>query len=414
MDQLSSLVQLPHRHLNSVSVARITALLVVSEGLAVAAYVILFSSVDAGDFQAFYFAAEHVIEGEPFVGRAPPTGANTAWVFPPITVLYFLPFTLFDSWLAAYVAQILVIAVLSLLGAVILYRIHPLSEAPLAMSSKALLTLAILVNPFAILNFGQGQMNIHVLVLILTGVYWSQSGSEYRSGIVFGVAALIKLWPAVLGFWLLWRRQWSAVGAAIVTGITGLVLGGLLFGLQATRTWWTVITARRSLTAELSGGVSPGVGMIALERPMSVLFPALPPVLFVTVCIIGGGAALLLLYRYSPSQSKGLATAGATIAIALLVVPAATLPYLLVPLVIGLGLLFVSDEISYRSRFLLIIGILVSGVPVGYEEISAIAGVAGIQMVGDGVLSVALAIFPPEIIGLLVLAVGHTAASLQY
>jgi len=404
---------LRHR-VDSIPIHRLVLFALIGEGIAVAAYILFFPSTRAGDFQAFYFAAERVLDGEPFVGRPPPTGFNTAWVFPPIVVVYFIPLSLLQPWPVAYAFHVGTIIVVSIVATVILRRLLSQTGITLTLKEMILFAAAVIFNPFAITNIAQGQMNMHVVLCILAGVYWSQTDDEYRSGVAFAAAALIKLWPAVLGLWLLWRRQWRAVGAAIITGVSGIILGAVLFGTSATRQWITVITARRSRVAQLSGGMSPDSTMVALERTAAVVLPDATPTVLTAVILSGGFLGVLIIYQQGAMDDRVLATVGVTVSIALLTIPAATLPYLLVPLVLGIGLLFASGTIVPIPRILLSLGVLVSGIPIGLEEFASVMSIIGIDIGEMGVIPTLFTAFPPPIIGLTLMAVSYAMVTIDH
>ena len=58
-------------------------------------------------------------------------------------------------------------------------------------------------------------------------------GRETAAGAAIGFSAVLKLTPAFLGWWLLVFRRWSAVRAAIVAGIVGLLVSVAGAGIGA-------------------------------------------------------------------------------------------------------------------------------------------------------------------------------------
>lgn len=76
-----------------------------------------------------------------------------------------------------------------------------------------------------------GQLN-HFLLLLLSLIVWLWRGRwKKTAGAVIAFAALIKVVPAFLGIWLLWKREWGAFGAAAAAGLFLILLPGVFFGL---------------------------------------------------------------------------------------------------------------------------------------------------------------------------------------
>ncbi|NUN97040.1 MAG: DUF2029 domain-containing protein [Candidatus Omnitrophica bacterium] len=76
-----------------------------------------------------------------------------------------------------------------------------------------------------------GQLN-HVLLFLLSVVFalW-RNGRKGIAGAVLGFAALVKVQPAFLVLWLAWKREWTALVAALIT-VAVCVLGpGVIHGL---------------------------------------------------------------------------------------------------------------------------------------------------------------------------------------
>ena len=106
------------------------------------------------------------------------------------------------------------------------------------------------------------------------------TGSGLASEISFGLAALLKVFPALLGVWLLRKRAFRAVGAAVATGGGCLLLGVALFGVGSHQTWFFDTVLLRLNREVFAGGLSPTHPFFTVRRPLSVLFPSLDPTLF--------------------------------------------------------------------------------------------------------------------------------------
>ncbi len=64
--------------------------------------------------------------------------------------------------------------------------------------------------------FTLGQPNLGLLVLILGGLMLLRRGHWAWAGTLFALATAIKAFPAVVFVYLVWRRQWKAVGVMVL------------------------------------------------------------------------------------------------------------------------------------------------------------------------------------------------------
>ena len=384
----------------------VVSVALILQGMAVAVYLVVVSNVQPIDFQAFYFAAERALEGEPFVGRSPPPevqatwppGASSSWVFPPVVVLYFVPFTLLPAslaWLAQDVLNVVFVA----LTAGVLLGLRGQTDWNRA---SRLAFAALLCNPYSVVDLAQGQLNSLVLLLLVGGVVLVASHRETLGGVALGLAAVVKIWPVGVGLWLLWRRDWRAIAAATVTGVSGLLGGVLLFGTPTTRQWLSVVLVERSQMARLVGRISADNDMTTLARPLSVLFPNLDALVALGIAALVVLAGVGYVFRRATPDERPMATAGLTLGATLLVVPAARYPYLLVPLSTGLGLLY-RGEPSGRSRWLLAAGAVVCATPMNLADFAAIAPPGLVGFPAD----VLLKALPPYLLGGVLLVVAH-------
>jgi len=78
--------------------------------------------------------------------------------------------------------------------------------------------------PYAAENFLLGQPNLFLAMLVLGAMLAVRRGRQTAAGLLLAPAIVIKAFPAVYLFWLLWRRQWIAAGVAVVTTASALLL----------------------------------------------------------------------------------------------------------------------------------------------------------------------------------------------
>jgi hypothetical protein len=145
---------------------------------------------------------------------------------PPTAVLLALPLAAFD-----YPDAVLAWNLLSL-GALLLslWLVARTLAIPVSVWSVVpLIALLLLGNPFRAQVF-YGQLSL-VLLLLLTGTWIAhRSHRPIWAGVLLGLAAAVKLFPAFLFVYFVLRRQWKTVAAGIfsllvVTALTAAVLG---------------------------------------------------------------------------------------------------------------------------------------------------------------------------------------------
>lgn len=251
------------------------------------------------DLEVFYYAAKQAAAGDSFIGTgaASDTPARNPYGYPPITVFLFYPFTLVSietAHLLFVVGQIAITAItVQIISRII--RVHGGDVLP---TDKVLIGALLLVPVAASTNLHIGQIN-HSLLLLFVAGYWMvvTNRSQLLAGVCFAVPALIKIWPAVLGVWLLKQRAYRAVAAAIGVGIGGIALSVLTFGVDLHSRYFYWLLTVRSRTDQYAGGSSPNNELLSIRRAISVAFPNVDPAVMALIgTVIIGIPVLYVLY----------------------------------------------------------------------------------------------------------------------
>ena len=156
---------------------------------------------------------------------------NTWYAYPPLVLLIVTPFVAAAQWLVAEpwalrVALKLPFIVGNLALAHVAWRLvlRLTGDARKATLAERML----LLNPFLIfLAAAWGMFDAIMMALLLLSLLWLSQERHGRAGVVFGLAALVKVFPLfVAPLWMIyaWRRDGGAkaarfVGAAAATGI---------------------------------------------------------------------------------------------------------------------------------------------------------------------------------------------------
>ncbi|WP_431235720.1 mannosyltransferase [Mycolicibacterium psychrotolerans] len=150
------------------------------------------------------------------------------FTYPPFAALVFYPLHLLPFGLVAFCWQLGIIAAL--------YGVVRVSQRLLGVPATGGRAVAMIWTAVAIWleplrsNFDYGQINVILVLAVLWAVY---SSRWWLSGLLVGLAAGIKLTPAVTGLYFLGMRRWGAAvfSAVVFFGTVGLSVA--VIGQQA-------------------------------------------------------------------------------------------------------------------------------------------------------------------------------------
>jgi len=222
------------------------------------------------------------------------------FTYPPFAAIVFYPLHLLPFELVAFTWQLGLFA--ALYGVVrISQRLLGSGVAPAATSERgdhrtAMLWTAvgIWIEPLRS-TFDYGQINVLLVLAVLYAVY---STRWWISGLLVGLAAGVKLTPAVSGLYFVGARRWAAVAFSAVVffgtvGISWLVIG------DATRYYFTELLGDASRVGPIGtsvnqswrGGISRILGHDAGYGPLVLTGIAVTAVLAVLAWRAIGGAS---------------------------------------------------------------------------------------------------------------------------
>ena len=219
-------------------------------------------------------------------------------------------------------------------------------------------------------------------------------------------AALVKLFPAAVGAWLLRRRAGRAVGAAIVTGLGGLLAGVLLFGPDLTLTYALEVLPGRLAGETFAGAPDPTRDQATVRRQVAAVLPAGSP-LATPLALSLVAAPVAALYRRVDSDYRRLTAILGTLVGTLLVLPLEPLYFALLsyPLVVLLYRLPAGT-----ARRLLVAGTLWTYVLVEFEGVVPV--VEALPVGSEATLGTVRALFAvvtPPTVGMWLLLAGCLA-----
>jgi len=194
------------------------------------------------DFKAYYIAADMLRAGKDFydvelqtqevLARGLPLN-ESFYIYPPLLAICFLPLTALPMQTAA---QLWFFINLSLYGLSLILIARSLELSRLTKMLPLFWILAFLFPP-ALFTLYKGQVNI-VILLLLAMTYWLyRKGSQPVAGLALGLAVMIKVIPACLLVYFLWKRRYVLSLAAISTIVIISILGLMIVGLTPHKTY---------------------------------------------------------------------------------------------------------------------------------------------------------------------------------
>jgi alpha-1,2-mannosyltransferase len=178
--------------------------------------------------------AERLLDGTALYEQNPRVGV---W-WPPFALAAILPFSLLAK-LSLGVAK----------GAFVLASVAAFYSAILRMPVASWKVGALAIIAVAVplqTNFEDLNLNAFLLALVVAAAIDLERGRATRAGVWIGLATALKVFPALLFGYLLYRRQWRAVagglGVAVVLTVTPLLADGPA-GAWETLSGWVALTA---------------------------------------------------------------------------------------------------------------------------------------------------------------------------
>lgn len=279
------------------------------------------------NFQTYRYAAELARDGSSFYMVAPPGLEEWAvYLYPPITVLAYYPFVSLE-WLHGYwiLIGLNVVAGLLVAAGIVLYVDR--TAYRLGWLDVGLIAGLVLLSPFTFGTIYYGNINLLLALAVIVGFLALDEDRQVVAGTAFGLAALFKLFPALLGAWLLARRSVRAIGAATAVGLGGILAGVAVYGWRPTVVFFTDVLFDRAETANFVGGYpADGAYYVTIQRPLShvlwTVFPGAPPELLTPLAFAVGAGILGVFYYEMETVLDRLMGIFATIAVAVTLVPA--------------------------------------------------------------------------------------------
>jgi len=168
------------------------------------------------DLAVYVDGARHLTDGTLYDFFSEPL--HLPFTYPPFSAMIFLPLTWLPWTLLRILWQIAsfgAIGVMAYSTLRLLGRAGPKAPSPLRHVRGIVVTITALglwLEPVRT-TFNYGQINLFLAALLLAGAV---VGKEWMAGFSVGIAAGVKLTPAITGLYYLLQRRWSAVIWSVV------------------------------------------------------------------------------------------------------------------------------------------------------------------------------------------------------
>ena len=280
----------PSRERRLASLDALATALALVGALVLAAALVAFqgSRGAAYDFSAYFDAAQRLASGRPLyqaVTQQGPfaPGPGGLYLYPPPLAVLLLAVVPLGATVAATVWQ-----AFHLVALVAACAILPVARwVRLASFGVAALSLPVLLD----LNLG----NVSLLVLVAGSAAWRAAAARRMAGgavdrwtwaavagILAALAIAVRPEVGILLLWWAWRREWTALGAAVAGGLALAVGSALVAGIGA---WGAYL--RLLLDLRGAGTASSDVGLTAVAARLGLAEP-------LTTGLFVAGAALAL------------------------------------------------------------------------------------------------------------------------
>ena len=373
------------------------------------------SGLVASSYLVYHHAALAVLAGESLYAAPPPSHPGFTYMYPPATVLAYVPLALLPWRIGLAIQTLATLAAVAVLAGICVRTLRDLG-VEVTRVDLGLVTGFCLLSPTAFPSVAFGNVNLLLAAAVAVGLaaleadrQWAGglaapwAHREWVAGAALGAVAAVKVFPALLGVWLLRRRSVRGVVGAILTGAGVLAVGLLVFGLETTVYYVTDVLFPRAGGDEFVAVTETRRAFLTLHRPLLLLVD-LGPVGLVALSVAVVAPLVGYCYTTVATPLDRLVAAFVTVAAALVVVPSYYVYYPLVfyPLI---PLCYLLDG---RPRVLVLAGGVLGTFAVTMRSADALEallprGVAGPAL--DGLDAILTVVTPPTL-GLVVAMLG--------
>lgn len=327
---------------------------------------------------AYYAAGRAVLAGQPLY--------EVGFLYPPPVALAFLPNALLGDAALAYGYQLLVGALALAAVATLGLRLAERTGAGLDRADRWLVGAAVLASPPSVVNLVNGQVNPALAAAVGAGALALEADRQRASGVLLAAAALVKVFPALVGAWLLRQRAWRAVATATAVGV-GILLAGLpVFGVGTYETFVTTVLTGETNVATFPDGPDPAAPYATLRRQFAAVAPGLSGSQLLAASVAVLAPVVAAANRVTATVTDRLVGLHALLTAVLVAFPLEPF-YAVLAYPTLVALLYALDGTPQR---LFLAGSLLTVVPLSVADVALVAGPPVVPAaVGDALLAAA-------------------------
>ncbi|MCR6482594.1 glycosyltransferase 87 family protein [Amycolatopsis sp. OK19-0408] len=189
------------------------------------------------DLDVYRLGSAALLHGHALYGTLPPTGDGQLLLFtyPPFAAMVLAPLAVLPYWAACLALTLLTLGLLALVLVTVLRALGARCD----WRRVGVLLLAAEVLEPVLRTVYAGQLDLLLLALVVLDVLVDTP--RWPRGLLIGLAAAIKLTPAVFLLYFLLRRDTRAAVTSAVTFLAATALGFLLAGTDSVRYWTSAL-----------------------------------------------------------------------------------------------------------------------------------------------------------------------------
>jgi hypothetical protein len=151
------------------------------------------------------------------------------WRYPPLQAVLMMPFLSFDMWTACFIWNLLGSVAVIISGFLLASAF--IKDGSSSIASNRCIALIVIFSFIPLYNtLWEGQFNLLPLLSVAIAILLLYRKREGFAGVALGVGTAIKLFPAALIVWLIWKRRFKAFFASVLVTLALTILSGFLIG----------------------------------------------------------------------------------------------------------------------------------------------------------------------------------------
>jgi alpha-1,2-mannosyltransferase len=197
------------------------------------------------DFDVYRAGGRAVLDGQPlYEGLFHVAGIDLPFTYPPLSALVFAPLAALPDEVGYY--GITVLNLLATVLTVVIVLRSLAAEAGRRLSGPRAWFCGVAVLPVAVWlwpvthTLEYGQINILLMLLVVADLLLPRT--PWPRGTLIGLAAALKLTPAVFGLMFLLRRQWREAATSLGSGVVFSALAWLVLPGDSHRYWFSTLS----------------------------------------------------------------------------------------------------------------------------------------------------------------------------